>query len=214
MKTVQQIYDEYRLMSTLQLHQLRVAGVAKIIADSFNGDIDKDSIVLACLFHDMGNIIKSDLNYFPEFLKPQGLEYWQKVKDEFIEKYGSEEHNATELIVKEFGLHDKAFDAFRHMGFSNATRNEQGDSFVNKICNYSDMRVSPYGVIPMEERIEEGHKRYQGRSHSIASGNFDNLANSMRNMEKQIFSNCSVSPEDITDEKVNSLIPELRQLIL
>ena len=87
MRTVQQIYNEYRLMPTLQLHQLRVAGVAKIIADSFNGEIDKESIVLACLFHDMGNIIKFDLKNFPEYNQPEGIEYWQKVQSEFLEKY-------------------------------------------------------------------------------------------------------------------------------
>ena len=84
MRTIQQIYSDYKIMPNLQLHQLRVASVAKIIAENFKEKLDKESIVIACLFHDMGNIIKFNFSYFTEFLKPEGLEYWQAVKNEYI----------------------------------------------------------------------------------------------------------------------------------
>jgi len=86
MKSPKEIYREYRLMPSLSLHQLRVAAVAKLICDSFKERIDTNNVVLACLYHDMGNIIKFDLNYFPEFTKPEGLEYWQKIKEDYIKK--------------------------------------------------------------------------------------------------------------------------------
>lgn len=211
MKTVQEIYDEYKIMPQLQMHQLRVASVAKIISDNFNGELDKEDIILGCLFHDMGNIIKSDLNYFPEFLEPKGLEYWQEVKNRFIEKYGTDDHVGTELVVKEFGLAEGAVNCFKHMGFHNATKNDLGTSFENKICNYSDMRAAPHGIISMEDRIAEAKKRYAGRKHSITD-NFEPLAQSMRNIEKQVFERVSIKPEDISDEKVDAVIEELKKL--
>ena len=82
-------------MPNLQEHMLRVAAVASLVCDNFNEPLPKDDIITACLLHDMGNIIKSDLQYFPEFIKPEGLDYWQKVKDEYIEKYSRDEHKAT-----------------------------------------------------------------------------------------------------------------------
>ena len=85
---IQKIYDDYKIMPQLQLHQLRVAGVASIIVDNFQEKLDKDAIVSAALLHDMGNIIKFNLNFFPDALEPEGLDHWQSVKDEFILKYG------------------------------------------------------------------------------------------------------------------------------
>jgi 5'-deoxynucleotidase YfbR-like HD superfamily hydrolase len=87
-------------MQNLQDHQLRVAAVASIICDSFDFLINKEKIIKVCLLHDMGNIIKFQLDYFPELNKPEGLEYWQNVQKEFIAKYGPNEHNATMKIMR------------------------------------------------------------------------------------------------------------------
>jgi hypothetical protein len=212
MRTIQQIYSEYKIMPNLQLHQLRVASVAKIIAENFQGELNKEAIILGCLFHDMGNIIKSDLNYFPEFLKPEGFEYWKKVKDEYIQKYGAEEHLATVIIAEEIGISSDALRCLEHIGFSNANKNETGNSFENKICNYSDMRVDPFGIVSMEERIAEGRKRYQLRKHTISSDNFEPLSQSLRNIEQQIFSKTRIKTDEITNEKVLGIMEELRTM--
>jgi len=214
MKTVQQIYSKYKIMPNLQLHQLRVAAVAQIICENFQESIDTESIILACLFHDMGNIIKSDLNYFPKFLEPEGFEYWQDVKKEYIKRYGFEEHLATEFIAKEINLSSSALSCLKHIGFSNSIKNETNNSFENKICNYSDMRVGPHGVLSMEDRISEGHKRYEGRKHTITSDGFDAFVLALRNIEKQIFSKTHIKPEEITDDKIKDIMEELRTLTL
>ena len=50
-------------MPNLAMHQLRVAGVAMQICESLDTNIDTNSVVKACLLHDMGNIIKFNLLY-------------------------------------------------------------------------------------------------------------------------------------------------------
>ena len=214
MRTVQQIYSDYKIMPSLQLHQLRVAAVAKIITENFQEKIDKESIIFACLFHDMGNIIKSDLNYFPEFLEPEGLEYWQSIKKEFIEKYGLDEHIATELIAKEINLPPSVIVCLEYIGFSNAKKSEISNSFEYKICNYSDMRVDPYGVTEMEKRLSEGKERYKLKPNTILSENSETLRSSLRRTEKQIFNNTKIEPNEITNDKIEHMIQELRDLVV
>jgi len=82
--TIQQIYDHYDIMPSLQLHMLRVTAVAAMIVESFNQPLDKNNIIKACLLHDMGNIVKFDFNYMkesmPQFLEPPGTQVLAKGK--------------------------------------------------------------------------------------------------------------------------------------
>ena len=65
----------------------------------------------------MGNIIKFDLNYFPEFNQPLGLEYWKNIQNEFKEKYGKDEHEATQKILKELNIDKRVIEIDSKMVF-------------------------------------------------------------------------------------------------
>lgn len=203
MKNVRQIYEDYKIMPILQTHQLRVAAVGKLVCENLNKPVNTEGVVQACLFHDMGNIIKFDLTYFPESVESEGLDYWQRVKNDYIVKYGSNEHLATELIAKELGLSKQVLEYLDQIGFSKLKETVAGDSWEPKICAYADMRVGPHGVISIEERLVDGRKRYAGRKdHTIVSDFFDQLADALREIEKQIFSMAKIKPEDINDGSI------------
>lgn len=209
--TIRDIYKKYQIMPTLQLHQLRVAAVGKIICGSIPDFKDANDVITTCLLHDMGNIIKFDLNYFPEFLQPEGLEYWQQVKDEYVEKYGKDEHHATQEIITELVSSNKVINYANQVGFSKLNETKKDESLAKKICAYSDMRVGPYGVISIQERVDDGRKRYEGRKDKvIGSDKFGELASALKEVEKQIFEVVTIRPEDITNELVDKMIEELR----
>lgn len=211
-------------MPNLVDHQLRVAGVAMQICDAINGvEIDRDAIIKTCLLHDMGNIIKFNLDYFPEFLEPEGLEYWQKVKDEYIEKYGKDEHHATMQIAKELPVFNNVIEFINSIGFSQAEKNKEDNNFSIKICCYSDMRVRPEGIVLLSDRLNDLRNRYNSQRRSIdikekylnrPSAVSENLRNifedSLKEIEKQIFSKCKIKPEDITDKSVALYIEKLK----
>lgn len=101
MKTIAQIYSDFRIMPNLQLHQLRVAAVAKTVCNRFTFECDTAHVVVACLIHDMGNIIKSKLDRFPAWTEAADLKYWEQVKRNFIAQYGEDERAATLAIARE-----------------------------------------------------------------------------------------------------------------
>ena len=183
-----------------------------MIAENFDGSLDKDAVVTACVFHDMGNIIKSDLDRFPDFLEPEGREYWEGVKKEFVERYGVDDHVASEKIAEELGLAPRVMFCLTNIGVSKATETERGDSFERKVCNYADMRVGPYGVLPLEERIADLSKRYAHKAGAIPNDRFEKLVQSLRGIEQQIFSRVGTRPEQITDAAIQETIAELRTL--
>lgn len=210
-KKISEIYTEYKIMSNLQEHMLRVAAVASLICENFNEPLPKEEIVTACLIHDMGNIIKSRFEFFPEFLEPEGLEYWQKVKDDYIKKYGENEEDANEKIAQELGVSSKIIFLVNQDCFSLFCQQKDSDNMGVKVMHYADARVSPYGVVSYEERMNEAKKRYENspreeeRQKFVACG---------KEIEKQIFAKCKIKPEDINDETVAQVILELKDFVV
>lgn len=205
MRTPREIYAQYKIMPNLQLHQLRVAAVAKLICDHATTSVNAGNVVLECLFHDMGNIIKFDLAYFPEFLEPEGREYWESVKKDFLLKYGAEQHAATAAIAREIGLPTAVLDVMNASGFSRVRAITEGGSAELQICQYADMRVAPHGVVTLEERLQDFAVRYKGKDDAI----HEDVLEASRALEQKIFSDSNIRPEDIHDVTVAPLVETL-----
>jgi hypothetical protein len=214
MRKITDIYNEYKIMPNLQMHQLRVAAVAGQICDSLDIALDKNVLITACLLHDMGNIIKSNLSYFPEFLEPRGLEYWQGVKDEYIEKYGNNEHEATIKIIQELGLSDQITELAGQNQFSYMCQHRDSDNFMLKLIHYADARVGPHGVSSYDERMDEARKRYKNHKNSVEEQERQKLVVCGKEIEDQIFSHSIIKPEDITDESIAERLELLKSFSL
>jgi hypothetical protein len=213
MRTVAEIYAAYRIMPGLQLHQLRVAAVVKMVCGSVDIEVDADALVRAALFHDMGNIIKSDLDIFPALLEPEGKEYWQKVKDEFIAMYGTDEHAAALSICNQVGLSEDVCALVDGTRFSRLEAARDDAPFEPKILKYADLRAAPFGILPLAGRLEEGRLRYaEKKGYNTPEGReqFDRSARAAAEIERQIFAHCSIAPGDINDLSVAPFIEELR----
>lgn len=210
MRIIEDIYKEYNVMHFLTLHQLRVAAVASIICDSLSINIDKDSIIKACLLHDIANIIKFNLNYFPEENEPEGLEYWEDVKYNLILKYGNDEHEASVKITKELGMNDYIIQMVNCIDAASIETIKMDNDFGQKICMYADNRVTPHKIVSIEERNEEARKRYKNHPHSFTKEERDFFMENLREIENQIFSKSNINPEDLNDENVNKVAETLK----
>src|SRR3989344_7101543 len=217
MKTVSDAYTTYRTMPALQKHQLRVAAVGKKLADSLECGVAVRDVVEACLFHDMGNIIKSDLEVFPEFREPEGLAHWQLVKNEFVERYGTNEHEATLAIARELKLKAPVVALIDGVGFSKLKGIRDSGSLEQKIVEYADQRVGPHGVLTLDERLQEARSRYRKRPESDMAQHddaFNELVGAAREIERELFAVARISPEDITEESIQPVVEELREYII
>jgi len=198
-------------MPILQIHQLKVAAVAKIICDSIPNFDETREVVTTCLLHDMGNIIKFDLGYFPDSVEPEGLEYWEKVQNEYIQKYGRDEHHATQMIIAELLNSEKIMDYANQVGFSKLQETKKDKSLAKKICAYSDMRVGPHGVISIQERVADGRKRYEGRrDRAINFDTFSVVVDALKEVERQVCGVSNMKPGDITDDVADKIAEELK----
>ena len=211
-KKISEIYDEYKIMLNLQEHMFRVAAVASLICDNFSETLPKDDIITACLLHDMGNIIKFKLDYFPEFNKPEGIEYWQKVQDEYIKKYGTNEYVTNTEIAREIGASGRVVELINAISFLGAPANVLSGDFSKNVVSYSDERVNPFGVVSLEQRFMDLRKRYA--HHAGNTPKREAFENALRQIEKQIFTKCKIKPEGINDEIIKPIILKLKDFVI
>lgn len=196
-------------MLNLQMHQLRVASVAYIICENLKVDFDTDSVIKACLIHDMGNIVKFNLSYFPEWNEPEGLEYWENIKNDFILKYGSNDHHANLAISKELNLSDKICLLVDSFDPGLVEMIAMDNDLARKICIYADNRVTPHEIVSIDERNLEAKKRYENHPHGFDDERRKFFMENMRKIENQIFSICKIKPKDINNESIKKYFDKL-----
>jgi len=208
------IYRRFRIYRSLQEHQLRVAAIAVFLARRAGASVDERLIALTCLFHDMGNIIKADPVRFSEFFEPEGIEYWQPIKEEFHRAYGDDEHAAAESIARQIGLSEQSIDIMDSLRFSRTEWVLREGTFTHKICKYADLRVAPTGIVSLEDRMAEARARYAGRSFDVNDAMSQELLeraqDACRAIERDVCAALNVDPAEITDASMAPLMEELR----
>lgn len=222
MRNILEIYEHYKIMPSLAMHQLRVASVIYLIIQNFNEDIstqvDKNVAITSGLLHDMGNIIKFDLDRFPAFVEPQGKEYWEDVQKEYFEKYGRDEHKATQAILKELNVNQKVIDIDEQMIFGLLCENKNKENWELKLLHYADMRTGPFGILSYEDRMEDARKRYANVPNDELTRYREKeriqLLSCGKDIERQIFEHCKIKPEDINDESVAPIIEKLKEYMI
>lgn len=210
---IEKVYEKYRLMPNLKDHMYKVTAVASILCDHFPGMIDRKSVLHTCLLHDMGNIVKFNLDTFPEFVKEKGKDYWQKVKDECIEKYGSsDDHKVTLKIAEEIGASLRTLELLNSDTFKNATKVLKSDEMEKKICLYADMRVSPTEIVTLDKRIENLNERYKNTYNGFNGDDKEDNIIAMKKIEEEIFKNIDISPEFINERNILNILSHLKNI--
>jgi hypothetical protein len=190
MVKVRDIYKCFGIPQNLREHMLRVAKVGRIIAGGWKGEINKSLIIKAGLVHDLANIVKFQLD--------EGSDLIPKQK-EVIEKYGSDDHLATEKMLRELGLDEKIIEMVQRKSFRNAIEVAKGNDWPLKILFYADLRVMPAGVTDLETRMNDAVTRLEKyRVHPQK----EELMQNAREVEKQIQAMTTVNLEEINDESV------------
>ena len=210
---IQDIYDQYHIPHTLQQHMLRVAWVCKKILDN-RKDItfNKEEIVTAALLHDMWNIVKFDLDNIPPELEDMYKELDVKelriAQTKIISLFGSEEHTANMGIAKEIWASNEVVEIIGKINFTRLKNEHDTYTIPQIIVKYWDLRVWPYGIISVAERLREAAIRYN-KSDWMQKTLQENIQ-FVQQVEENIFSHCTLSPQDITDENINPLLEDLR----
>ena len=197
--TIYQIYTKLKNPPNLQKHMLRVTKVGLFIYDHWTGEpINNDLLLKAALLHDVGNIVKFNIEKYPHFLgeEQKRANYWIKAQKEIIEKYGTDDHKATREMLTELGVNPEVTQIVFDKSYPNGPKIAQSNNWILKILLYSDLRVSPTGVISIKERLDDLHSRLEKYK------NREDLYEAGLQIEHQVQENMTIDVSNITDERI------------
>lgn len=196
MQMIGQVYKQYQIMPQLATHMLRVAGVGKLITDSWS---DRELVrrsVIACLVHDLGNLVKFEL-------EPKYQAEWGPKQEELQKKWGHDAHDATYGILRELGMEEYVeFLLAESKLYETAAPSKLWPTTPKPalIVLYADLRVVPNGVVSIEERIADLERRYgKGRAEDRWG----------RQLEEYIQTLTTVNVREINETSVTLLFDEL-----
>jgi len=210
---IKTIYSKYGTPLHLQKHMLRSAAVAELICDNLNCDVVREDVIGALLLHDLGNIVKMhfDDETNLKFLEKDDLERVEELKQkqkEFINKYGDDDLEINHAIAKELGVSQRIEELLNEIGFKDACQINESNNLELMLRGYCDWRVGIFGILSLDERIEDVKERYTRKGiqiykkKDVDEKQLDLLLLCAKEVEKKIISKCKIKPEDITDESI------------
>ena len=142
-----------------------------------------------------------DLDKHPEFLDKEqvNIDYWKKVQKQIIQKYGTDDHEATKKMLAEIGANEEIAEIVLNKSFDKSLGVKSSSNWALKILYYADFRTLPAGIGTLEERIADVKARmpkYTSRS------DFEDLVAAGREIEKQLQQNLNVPVSEINDGSV------------
>jgi predicted HD phosphohydrolase len=156
-------YQHYNIMPTLAQHMLQVGAVAKIVTDQINEpDFPATQIISACLLHDMGNIMKFDLDNVPVGLDIPDIDHWKSVQADIRNQYGLDEHQVTHHIASEIGVSSTTLSAIENCGTSKAASVLADQNIPAMFVTYCDYHVAPASIVSPAQRLADILDRYAG----------------------------------------------------
>jgi len=209
--SIDKIYEKYRLPTNLQEHMLRATSVAQLICDHWIGPaINKENIILSVLLHDIGNIVKMDLKNKVGIdllgKEKKRLDYWKKVKQEVIKKYGTDEHVVSEAIVKETGASKRILEIMENHVFKSNNAIIKSNDWDTKIVAYADQRTGPRGILSLQDRFQDIRERYGKRLFILAGPNPELLFDCGVEIEKQVITKTTLKKEEINDDTIKKYV--------
>ena len=200
---IAEIYQKYPVPPNLQEHMLRVCVVTEFIQKHWKGieKLDWNMIYQAALLHDMGNIVRLDLENHPEFLgkEQKNIAFWQEQKKKNIKRFGTDDHKATESILKELSFNKKLISLIFDMGFANSIKIKNNNNWPVKILYYADSRTLPRGFGTLKERMEEAVSR---RPLLAKIDDFYELVAASFEVEKQVQNKLDIPVSEINNNSI------------
>lgn len=191
------IAKKYHVPSHILKHSFAVAKLAVFLAQRLREKgiaVNVELLDRACLMHDIARVC--------DFKKSDPGSLWQQLRAKF--KGIPHEYAGYEILKDKYPAVAMTVKKHRYMALLD--EKERPATWEEKLLYYADKRVMHDRIVPLEERLAEGHKR-NVHLHGSAAQSKINTAKVdplIFELEKEIFNKIGLNPVEITDKLIDS----------
>jgi len=218
--TIQDLYDRFLITKNLQTHQLRTAALGQVIVEDWIGpQINIQDVVFTLLIHDMGNLVKFNLDT-PDSKKwmageKESLDFWKKIQKKYQQKYGKRADQANVKIAREINCPNKIIDFLEHHEWQDLPAAIETKQWEHQIVFYGDVRIRPQGLTSLADRILDLKNRYQDRDPNWHKPEYyQELVNISQTLEASLDQQTQQALSQIPVEKIEQKAEQLRSFPL
>jgi len=203
-----EIIKEYHVPQRVIKHSLTVAKLAVFLGERLKEKsipLDVELLDRAALLHDIARVCdfdKLDCSKFEQTVTEGDKAKWGGIRAKY-KKIGHE-NAAYEILKDKYPKLAVTIKKHRYMGMlDEKTRPAEWEE---KLLYYADMRVMHDRIVPLEQRLKDGHKR-NVHLHGTEAQSKINTAKVdplIYRLEKEIFEKIGLNPLEITDTFIDS----------
>ena len=199
---------EYHVPPHMVNHCRAVAKLAVFLAQRLNENAEAVNVTLlerAGLLHDMMRVFdfqQPDYNQFERNLPQQEKAKWHRLRAKY--KAMTHEDAAYDVLKERYPV--LALTIKRHRYMAMLDEKDCPETWEEKLLYYADMRVMHDKIVPLKQRLAEGHKR-NIHMHGSAAQSKINTAKvdpMIEEMEKEIFEKIGLDPLEVTEDLIDS----------
>jgi hypothetical protein len=207
--TVSEAYKEYIIPRNLGEHMLRVAALARIITDNWNGSkLEAIDIVKACALHDLAKPMTFDLAKQAQFgMSQEEIDDLASLQNRLKTSYGENEHHASVKLCQDLGCNQQSVKIADNLEWSYIPQLIERGETESLIAIYSDMRIGPKSILLLLDRLTELKNRTDSKEYN------QNVVNGTK-LEQLIQQNCSLDLTSVTEYQLESLFSELKETVI
>ncbi len=155
------------------------------------------------LVHDIGNIVKA------------GEPDPSSQREDFVRRYGSNDHAASRQIGAELGLTPAELDLMDAKVFVRNAETVNSSDYTLKVAAYADQRVAPSGVEALMQRLKEAEGRYRDRpGSSMNNPRTPELVQCASEIEKQVLTHADLEANAIHNSAIGPYVATLKSVDL
>lgn len=198
------LLKEYRVPSHIVRHSLTAAKLAVFLGQRLREKgtaINVELVERACLLHDIARVCdfkEPDWSKFEQIVTEEDKAKWNQIRTKY--KGVSHEEAAYDILKDRYPILAKTIKRHWYMGMLDEQTRPQ--TWEEKLVFYADMRVLDDKIVPLEDRLREGHKRNvhlhgSEEQSEIDTAKVDPL---VYKLEREIFAMVGLEPEKIMEE--------------
>jgi hypothetical protein len=212
------VYDVLGLPTGLRAHMAATVAVVRLIGAQGRPELAPlvHEVELAMALHDVGNAVKFDGDdsaaaaMLREPLKT--LPRWRLYAQFMRERYGGDDHHATEVILTELKVRDDLVALISRKSSRRLPEILSRGVPAEMLSLYADMRVAPEGIVSLEQRYKEANARY-ANSERVGLGGSVGLAQ-LEELQHAVCDEFGSTPDVVTSSGVEAIIADCLSLLL